>query len=110
MCFFRRKKEGYEQFQVSSERCKENINRAELLVTIADDSEIKEKLEAIVELLKYKVGPTKDEKAFKIDDKIGNKLDDVRILLSKKEPANEKILVEIKALNALIAERNVYSK
>lgn len=83
---------------------KDNIVTAKTLCAMATSETVVEKLKEILDLLQY-ASPSKNASVAKLDGKIGNKLDDVKILLSGGK-AEEKILEKINDTRILIVERN----
>lgn len=109
MCF--RRKDSYEKSVVSHELHKENITNCENLLVNLEDEATRKEVEEVLQLLKYKVGPSTAPEAKKIDGKIQDKLADIKVLLLKnKDDTLEKVHNELKNVKALIAERQVYSK
>lgn len=83
---------------------KDNIVTAKTLCAMATSETVVAKLKEILDLLQY-ASPSKNPDVAKFDDKIGNKLDDVKILVSGGK-VEEKILEKINDTRILIVERN----
>lgn len=83
-----------------------NANKVEVLITIAgDNAETVESLKKLQEKLRF-LPPVRDERAFAIDNKIKNLIDDLKIALTKSGGEDSKKTENIfKDIDVLIAER-----
>lgn len=84
-----------------------NVRSIEYLIELAENYDnIKAELKVIYDRLKFS-SPSSAEKIASFDKKIANKLDDVKIKLSKAKVSNEdEILAIIREIKNNIAERN----
>lgn len=86
---------------------KNNVDSIEVLIAmVSDKEEIVSKLRKMQETIKY-LNPSQEEEIHKMDQKIGNLLGDVKILLSKSELNSEKLEQSITDINVAIADRNL---
>lgn len=77
------KKQSYEVANESHVLVEENKRNITVLLTYAEAyPQLVEKLQEIVELVKY-LGPTKNKEASKYDNKISEKIGDIKIALNK---------------------------
>lgn len=78
-----------------------------LIVLTKGNGEAEGMLKSLQEQLKYLI-PTADPKVYNADKQIGNKLGDLRIILTKADgESTRKVQEEIQAIRIVIADRNV---
>lgn len=115
MCFFQSKyKKHQKQFEKHDETIKENVENLRLnlakvrtLIAMSDSEVVKEKLHEVEGLLEYG-SPSASPAVVKEDEKIYNKLDDIKILISG-DKNEAKILDKINDVRIMIVERNSLS-
>lgn len=104
MCFFRRKKlTDNEKVVKDNDILRTNTAKAKVLKSACKIDTIVQRLNKIIDDLQYS-SPSKKETIQKIDNKISNKLDDLKILILGGK-SEEKILSEVEELEILVAER-----
>lgn len=85
-----------------------NVDSIDVLIAMAgENADIVTKLKALQETIKY-LNPSQEENILKMDQKIGNLLGDLKILLSKAEMSEEKVEQSVKDINVAIADRNLH--
>lgn len=112
MCFFQSKyKKHQKQYDKHDEAIKENIEslrinlaKVRTLIAMSDSEVVKEKLHEVEGLLEYGA-PSTAPAIVKEDDKIADKLDDIKILISG-DKNEAKILDKINDVRIMIVERN----
>lgn len=110
MTLFR--KTTYETMERSHQLIKINQNKAESLLAYLDlYPNLKDFINEVIELLKYKVGPTKEKEADKIDDDISNLLDKATKILKSDEANIEESVKDILfKIKSDVFERQKFSK
>ncbi len=112
MCFFQSKyKKHQKQYDKHDEAIKDNVEtlrinlaKVKTLIAMSESDVVKEKLRELEELVEYGA-PSTAPAVMKEDDKIADKLDDIKILISGDK--NEgKILDKINDVRIMIVERN----
>lgn len=107
MCFFRRKKvTDNEKVVKDNATLKGNVAKVKVLCTASKNDEVTAKLKVVTDKLQYS-SPSKKESIQKLDNKISNKLDDLKILIIGGK-AEDKILNALEELEILVAERESY--
>lgn len=81
-----------------------NTARAKTLFAMSHDEDIVKALGVVVDLLEY-AAPSAAKEINKVDDKIANKLDDIKLLISG-DKAKDKILDKIEEVRVMVVERN----
>lgn len=81
-----------------------NTAKAKTLLSMTHDEDVAKALSVIEDLLEY-AAPSSAKEADKADEKIGNKLDDIKLLISG-DKSKEKILDKIEEARVAIVERN----
>lgn len=108
-CF--KKKQGYQIADENHKLVEENKRNITVLLTYAEGKEeIVAKLQELVEMIKY-MGPTRNKEAIKFDNKIADKIGELKIALSKNgTDVEEKCAGLVQKLKIDIAERLAISK
>lgn len=101
MLFFKKKSKA-ESNKKDRDLIEDNSQKMDALIVLADE-ELKKDLEKIKEEIKYII-PLTDDKAYKMDEKMRNLIDDIKIELVKDKSA-VKVANLIKDLRVMIAER-----
>ncbi len=101
MLFFKKKSKA-ESNKKDRDLIEANSQKMDALIVLADE-ELKKDLEKIKEEIKYII-PLTDDKAYKMDEKMRNLIDDIKIELVKDKSA-VKVANLIKDLRVMIAER-----
>lgn len=114
MCLFRKKRNEKRKIKNNikhDENIKESVQtirtsfaKARTLSSMTSSSVIKQKLNELANLLEYSA-PSTEPAIVKEDNKISDKLDDIKILISG-EKGEEKILDRINDVRIMIMERN----
>jgi len=106
MCFF--KKKTADKARVDRELVETNSKAIEALMILAkNNDELIDSLKELQEKLKYLV-PSENSTIFDYDKSIKNKIDDLRIVLSKSDGGDSrKIFGLITDIKCLVADRNV---
>ncbi len=105
------KKESYEVANESHKLVEENKRNVTVLLTYAEEyPALVEKLQEVVELIKY-LGPSSNKDANKYDNKISERIGEIKIALNKNgTDVEEKCLGLIKKLKIDVTERSAISK
>ena len=101
MLFFKKKSKA-ESNKKDRDLIEANSQKMDALIVLAEE-ELKQDLEKIKEEIKYII-PLTDDKAYKMDEKMRNLIDDIKIELVK-EKSTVKVANLIKDLRVMIAER-----
>lgn len=111
MCFFKKKKSNTTQILENKTKLTKNANYVELLIDIANGNEtIIEQLKELHEKLQY-LNPSMKKEVNALDDKIADKLEDMKIEISSlKEGRLDGFDKIMKNIRTLIAERDFQSK
>lgn len=102
MCLFKRKKEKKEKENPIVEnlsKIKHLYTNIEMLIHVIEDKKYYDRLVRIGDVIKY-LAPTKKQAAIKIENKIENKIDDLKTVILNKKDSNkiETLLIEIELL------------
>lgn len=105
------KKQSYEAANESHKLVEENKKNITVLLTYAEEyPAVVEKIQEIVELVKY-MGPTSNKEASKYDNKISEKIGDIKIALNKGgTDCEDKCINLVKKLKIDVVERLAISK
>lgn len=105
------KKQSYETANENHKLVEENKRNITVLLTYAEDyPALVEKIKEIVELVQY-MGPTTNKDAIKYDNKISEKIGDIKIAISKGgTECEDKCFGLIKKLKIDVTERLAISK
>ena len=107
MCFFRRKKvTDNEKVEKDNATLKGNVAKVKVLCTASKSEDVTARLKVVTDKLQYS-SPSKKESIQKLDNKISNKLDDLKILILGGK-AEEKVLSALDDLEILVSERESY--
>ncbi len=101
MLFFKKKSKA-ESNKKDRDLIEANSQKMDALIVLAEE-ELKQDLEKIKEEIKYII-PLTDDKAYKMDEKMRNLIDDIKIELVK-DKSTIKVANLIKDLRVMIAER-----
>lgn len=101
MLFFKKKSKA-ESNKKDRDLIEANSQKMDALIVLAEE-ELKQDLEKIKEEIKYII-PLTDDKAYKMDEKMRNLIDDIKIELVK-DKSTVKVANLIKDLRVMIAER-----
>lgn len=104
MCFSR--KTNKDKILLNDSVMKENLKSFDILIAYAEgNAETVKKLEEVKDKYKY-LSPKADSDVTAVDKKIGNKIADIKVLLSKGgKPRDEEINAELQAITRMMAER-----
>ena len=105
------KKQSYEAANESHKLVEENKRNITVLLTYAEEyPALVEKIQEIVDLVKY-MGPTTNKDASKYDNKISEKIGDIKIALNKGgTDCEDKCIGLVKKLKIDVVERLAISK
>lgn len=105
------KKQSYEAANENHKLVEENKRNITVLLTYAEDyPAVVEKIKEIEELVKY-MGPSTNKEAAKYDNKISEKIGDIKIALNKGgTDCEDKCISLIKKLKIDVVERLAISK
>ena len=105
------KKQSYEAANESHKLVEENKRNITVLLTYAEEyPAVVEKIQEIVDLVKY-MGPTTNRDASKYDNKISEKIGDIKIALNKGgTDCEDKCIGLVKKLKIDVVERLAISK
>ena len=101
MLFFKKKSKA-ESNKKDRDLIEANSQKMDALIVLAEE-ELKQDLEKIKEEIKYII-PLTDDKAYKMDEKMRNLIDDIKIELVK-DKSTVKVANLIKDLRVMIEER-----
>lgn len=104
MCLFKKKKVSIEQKRdKDNDLLKNNIAKSKVLCVASKNEEIIKRVKSITDKLQYS-SPSRKESVEKIDKKLSNKLDDLKILILG-EKSEVKILELLDEIDVIVAER-----
>jgi hypothetical protein len=102
MCFFK-KKSPETLVKTDKERLAELKTQVDIVTHMASDENICARLEKISDVLKY-MSPSDNPKAKDVEKRIGDRLDDLKIVLSSKKEA-DKVEDLLNKVELLVIER-----
>ena len=103
MCFRRKKNNAANKNFEDRELIARNSKLIDALLVLTDEENLKADLKKLQEELKFLI-PSPNDKVYEYDKKIGNSIDDIRILLKKGD--NAKASKMLRDVRELISMRN----